>query len=132
RRCRCTGAGPGSCRWCPVSTACWTAGMRGAREWRRGDRMQTWMIGNTSVTRVEEQVGPNDLPAGAFLPDLTREKFEPHLPWLAPVHYNPATDKLITSNHSWLIRTDRHTILLDSCAGNHKNRPWLPRFHQLN
>jgi len=23
------------------------------------------------------------------------------------------------------------TILLDSCAGNHKERPWLPRFHQL-
>jgi aryl-alcohol dehydrogenase-like predicted oxidoreductase len=24
---------------------------------------------------------------------------------------------------SWLIRTDRHTILLDCCVGNHKNRP---------
>ena len=94
--------------------------------------MQTWMIGNTSVTRIEEQVGPNDLPAGAFLPGLVREKLEPHLPWLVPVHYDPATDKLITSNHSWLIRTERHTILLDCCAGNHKNRPWLPRFHQLN
>src|SRR3954469_13337376 len=94
--------------------------------------MQTWMIGNTSVTRIEEQVGPNDSPAGAFLPDLVRERVVPHLPWLVPVHYDPATDKLITSNHSWLIRTDRHTILLDSCAGNHKNRPWLPRFHQLN
>jgi glyoxylase-like metal-dependent hydrolase (beta-lactamase superfamily II) len=94
--------------------------------------MQTWMIGNTQVTRIEEQVGPNDLPAGSFLPDLVRERFEKHLPWLVPVHYNPEGDKLITSNHSWLIRTDRHTILLDSCAGNHKNRPWLPRFHQLN
>jgi glyoxylase-like metal-dependent hydrolase (beta-lactamase superfamily II) len=94
--------------------------------------MQTWKIGNTSVTRIEEQVGPNDLPAGAFLPGLVRERFERHLPWLVPVHYIPATDKLITSNHSWLIRTGRHTILLDSCAGNHKERPWLPRFHQLN
>jgi glyoxylase-like metal-dependent hydrolase (beta-lactamase superfamily II) len=94
--------------------------------------MQTWMIGNTEVTRIEEQVGPNDLPAGSFLPDLVRERFDKHVPWLAPVHYNPDGDKLITSNHSWLIRTDRHTILLDCCAGNHKNRPWLPRFHQLN
>jgi glyoxylase-like metal-dependent hydrolase (beta-lactamase superfamily II) len=94
--------------------------------------MQTWMIGNTAVTRIEEQVGPNDLPAGAFLPGLVRERFDRHLPWLVPVHYIPGTDKLITSNHSWLIRTGRHTILLDSCAGNHKERPWLPRFHQLN
>jgi hypothetical protein len=46
-----------------------------------------------------------------------------------PVSTSPKTDKLITSNHSWLIRTGRHTILLDSCAGNHKERPWLPRFH---
>jgi glyoxylase-like metal-dependent hydrolase (beta-lactamase superfamily II) len=94
--------------------------------------MLTWMIGNTSVTRIEEQVGPNDLPAGAFLPGMVRERFERHLPWLVPVHYIPETDKLITSNHSWLIRTGRHTILLDSCAGNHKERPWLPRFHQLD
>jgi glyoxylase-like metal-dependent hydrolase (beta-lactamase superfamily II) len=32
--------------------------------------MQTWMIGNTSVTRIEEQVGPNDMPAARVLPDL--------------------------------------------------------------
>ncbi|MEX0870238.1 MAG: MBL fold metallo-hydrolase [Aquisalimonadaceae bacterium] len=30
------------------------------------------------------------------------------------------------------MRTGQHTILLDSCAGNHKERPWLPRFHHLN
>jgi glyoxylase-like metal-dependent hydrolase (beta-lactamase superfamily II) len=54
-----------------------------------------------------------------------------HAPWMVPVHYDPAEDKLITSNHSWLIRTGQHTILLDSCAGNLKERPWLPRFHQL-
>ena len=41
--------------------------------------MQSWKIGNISVTRIEEQVGPNDLPAGAFLPDLVRERFERHL-----------------------------------------------------
>jgi glyoxylase-like metal-dependent hydrolase (beta-lactamase superfamily II) len=61
-----------------------------------------------------------------------RERFERHLPWLAPTHYDPGPDKLITSNHSWLIRTGTHTILLDSCAGNHKERPWLPRFHHLD
>jgi glyoxylase-like metal-dependent hydrolase (beta-lactamase superfamily II) len=39
---------------------------------------------------------------------------------------------LITSVHSWLIRTPHHTILLDACAGNHKPRQWWPRFHNLN
>jgi glyoxylase-like metal-dependent hydrolase (beta-lactamase superfamily II) len=94
--------------------------------------MQTWNVGRVTVTRIEEQVGPNDSPAGSFLPGLVRERFEAHYPWMVPTHYDPASDKLITSNHSWLIRTGRHTILLDSCAGNHKERPWLPRFHQLD
>jgi glyoxylase-like metal-dependent hydrolase (beta-lactamase superfamily II) len=94
--------------------------------------MQTWTVGTSTVTRIEEQIGPNDSPAGSFLPKLDRARFEAHYPWLVPTHYDPATDKLITSNHSWLIRTGRHTILLDSCAGNHKERPWLPRFHHLD
>src|SRR5262245_12526418 len=55
-----------------------------------------------------------------------------HLDWLVPHHYSPGHDRLITSIHSWLIRTDRHTILLDSCAGNHKDRPGFSRFHQLD
>ncbi|PXW25761.1 MBL fold metallo-hydrolase [Paraburkholderia caballeronis] len=94
--------------------------------------MQTWLIGTTTVTRIEEQIGPNDTPAGSFLPALDRERFAQHFPWMVPTHYDPVNDKLITSNHSWLIRTGTHTILLDSCAGNHKERPWLPRFHQLD
>jgi glyoxylase-like metal-dependent hydrolase (beta-lactamase superfamily II) len=94
--------------------------------------MQTWTIGRTTVTRIEEQVGPNDTPLESFLSGVVRERFDRHLSWMVPRHFDPAIDKLITSNHSWLIRTDRHTILLDSCAGNHKERPWLPRFHQLN
>ena len=94
--------------------------------------MQTWTLGGTTVTRIEEQVGPNDSTAEQFLAGLVRERFAAHLPWMAPTHYDPASDKLITSNHSWLIRTGRHTILLDSCAGNHKPRPWLPRFHMLD
>src|SRR4051794_37698432 len=102
---------PGSCRWRPASTRRWTMSMRCAgaarRDRRAGADMLTWMIGNTSVTRIEEQVGPNDLPAGAFLPGLVRERFERHFPWLVPTHYIPETDKLITSNHSWLIRTGR-------------------------
>jgi len=92
--------------------------------------MQTWTIGGATVTRIEEQVGPNDVVAGEFLPGLARERFEKHLSWMVPVHYNPARDRLITSNHSWLIRIGGRTILLDTCAGNHKERPWLPRFHR--
>jgi glyoxylase-like metal-dependent hydrolase (beta-lactamase superfamily II) len=93
---------------------------------------QTWTIGGTAVTRIEEQVGPNDVVAGQFLSGLVRERFEKHLPWMVPTHYDPARDRLITSCHSWVIRGRGRTILLDTCGGNHKDRPWLPRFHQQN
>ena len=94
--------------------------------------IQTWTIGGAAVTRIEEQVGPNDIVAGDFLVDLVRERFEKHLSWMVPTHYDPARDRLITSCHSWLIRIDGRTILVDTCGGNHKERPWLPRFHQQN
>jgi len=94
--------------------------------------MQTWTIGSSTVTRIGEQIGPSDFVAASFLPQLVRDRFEPHLSWLVPTHYDPARDRLITSNHAWLVRTGRHTILIDSCAGNHKERPWMPRFHQLD
>jgi len=90
----------------------------------------TWTIGAVSVTRVEEQIGFASFPPEQYLAGFERELLQRHLPWLVPHHYSPEHDRLVTSVHSWLIRTDRHTILLDSCGGNHKERPGLARFHQ--
>jgi glyoxylase-like metal-dependent hydrolase (beta-lactamase superfamily II) len=92
----------------------------------------TWTIGNVTVTRIEEQLGFASRPPEQYLDGFDREMLARHLDWLVPHHYSPADDRLISSIHSWLIRTGRHTILLDSCAGNHKNRPGFSRFHQLD
>jgi glyoxylase-like metal-dependent hydrolase (beta-lactamase superfamily II) len=91
----------------------------------------TWTIGDVTVTRIEEQLGFASLLPEQYLDGFERETLARHLDWLVPNHYSPEHDRLITSIHSWLIRTSRHTILLDSCAGNHKNRPGFPRLHQL-
>jgi Metallo-beta-lactamase superfamily len=92
----------------------------------------TWTIGKVTVTRIEEQLGFASRSPEQYLDGFDRETLAQHLDWLVPHHYSPDHDRLITSIHSWLIRTDRHTILLDSCAGNHKNRPGFSRFHQLD
>lgn len=94
--------------------------------------MATWTIGDVTVTRIEEQLGFASRPPEQYLDGFDRELLARHLDWLVPNHYSPKDDRLITSIHSWLIRTGRHTILLDSCAGNHKNRPGFSRFHQLD
>ena len=94
--------------------------------------MNTWTVGSVSITRIEEQLGPGGRPVNQFLVGFEREVFNRHLDWMVPNHYAPELDRLISSMHSWLIRTERQVILVDSCCGNHKERAWMPRFHQLN
>jgi glyoxylase-like metal-dependent hydrolase (beta-lactamase superfamily II) len=95
-------------------------------------KLPTWTIGNVTITRIEEQCGFGTPTPEEYLAGFERETLAQHLDWLVPDHYSRERDRLITSIHSWLIRTPHHTILLDTCAGNHKNRPGQPRFHQLN
>jgi glyoxylase-like metal-dependent hydrolase (beta-lactamase superfamily II) len=44
---------------------------------------------------------------------------------------DPATGHLVFSFHSFVIRTGHHTILIDTCLGNDKERPTRPQFHRL-
>lgn len=94
--------------------------------------MQTWQIGSVSVTRIEEQIGLASFLPERYLDGFDRSLLAQHFDWLVPNHYSPGHDRLVTSIHSWLIRDGRRTILLDCCAGNHKDRPGLARFHQLD
>jgi glyoxylase-like metal-dependent hydrolase (beta-lactamase superfamily II) len=91
-----------------------------------------WKIGAVTVTRIEEQLGPTAVAPEKYFRGYEPEVMQRHLSWLVPNHYLPDRDRVVSSVHSWLIRTPRHTILLDCCAGNHKPRPWTPRFDQLN
>lgn len=94
--------------------------------------MQQWTIGSARITRIEEQLGPGSFPPHQYFTGFDRAVLERNLDWLVPHHYVPAQDALITSVHSWLVQTRHHTILVDSCSGNHKDRHWWPRFHQLD
>ena len=71
----------------------------------------------------------NAFPPAFLLPDWDPEILKEHNDWLLPRHYHARTDRFITSLHSWVIRTKHHTILVDTCAGNHKERPHSPLFH---
>lgn len=94
--------------------------------------MATWSIGAARITRIEEQLGFASFAPEDYFTGFERAVLEQHLSWLVPDHYLPAQDRLVTSVHSWLVRTAYHTILIDCCSGNHKERPGFPRFHQLD
>jgi glyoxylase-like metal-dependent hydrolase (beta-lactamase superfamily II) len=93
--------------------------------------MQDRHIGDVRVTRIEEQMGPG-FPAKDFFPEFDADTFAAEGHWLAPSYYQPESGRLMTSIHSWLLRTGKHTILVDACSGNHKPRPGMPRFDMLN
>lgn len=95
--------------------------------------MLSFKIGDVRVTRVEEQYGPT-LPLNALLPSADLSQLE-HLGDRREQFYEPASACVYASMHSWLVQTPQHTILVDTCNGNHKERamegfggldlPWL-------
>ncbi|MBP2299765.1 MBL fold metallo-hydrolase [Azospirillum picis] len=91
----------------------------------------THHVGTVSVTRVTEQCGPGFAPEFLF-PDWDPAVLAAHHDLMIPHCYDAEERRFIASIHSWVIRTRHHTILVDGCAGNHKWRPDLPRFHQLD
>jgi hypothetical protein len=93
--------------------------------------MQDRHIGDVRVTRIEEQMGPG-FPAKDFFPEFDADTFAAEGHWLAPSYYQPESGRLMSSIHSWLLRTGKYTILVDACSGNHKPRPGMPRFDMLN
>ena len=86
-------------------------------------------IGDTVITRIEESIRTSFTPQVLF-PSFDPEAVERHRHWLVPDHFDATEGKFRTSVHSFLVRTPRHVVLIDTCGGNHKNRPYLPRFHQ--
>lgn len=88
-------------------------------------------LGDITIHRVVEQEAPIFV-ALEFFPTLTRELLDENLSWLAPTYIDPATEKLILCVQSYLVKTGRHTILVDSCVGNHKPRPGRPMWNMMS
>lgn len=89
------------------------------------------LIGDVRVTRVEEEVRPSFQPRDWFL-DYNQDELAAHLDWLAPNFFSTESGRVISSVHTWVLRTPARTILVDTCTGNHKDRPDWPLFHMLD
>lgn len=85
-------------------------------------------VGDLTIHRVVEQEEPL-FDALEFFPGLTRETLDENRAWLEPEALDPATGKVRLCVQSYVVRTPRHTILVDSCVGNGKERPGRPFWH---
>lgn len=78
-------------------------------------------LGDILINRIVESERPDFEPL-VFFPETTAEHWERHRPWLQPWCLDPASGNLILPIQSYLVRTRRHTILVDTCVGDHKQR----------
>jgi glyoxylase-like metal-dependent hydrolase (beta-lactamase superfamily II) len=88
--------------------------------------MDRLTVGEATLFRVEEMVDTSFTGRG-FFPAFDPEVLRPHLDWLVPRYYIAERDALVFSMHSWVVKTGRHTVVIDTCVGNDKDR--MPRAH---
>ena len=93
--------------------------------------MSRWMIGDIAVDRVQEIEGALFRPQDVF-PDFDPEVLEAHGGDLIPLHYSPQLGLVLGTIQSYVIRSGRYNILVDTCCGNDKQRPNEPPFHDLH
>jgi len=87
-------------------------------------------LGDIAIDRIVEQEGPF-FDALSFFPTLTPALLAENRGWLEPRYLEPGTGKLVLCIQSYLVRTRRRTILIDTCVGNHKPRPARPFWNNL-
>lgn len=96
--------------------------------------MSSLMLGDIRVDRIVDWDGPF-LTAPQMFPDATREALEPHLDWLAPDALSADELRLQLPVQSYLVRSARHTLLIDTCIGCRKShevfRGWGARSDEV-
>ncbi len=86
-------------------------------------------VGDLNIHRIIEQE-TTFFPALELLPQLTPELLAQNKDWMRKEGAIDENDVLILCFQSYVVRTPHHTILIDSCIGNDKQRPARPKWHQ--
>jgi Metallo-beta-lactamase superfamily len=100
--------------WCKVSLMTTTA--------------PTIQLGEVTITPVVE-IGRSSFPTTSMLPDSTPEAIAAHHAWLKPSFFDDATGDLASRIQTFIVRTPEHTVLIDTCVGNDKDREGNPLWH---
>jgi len=87
-------------------------------------------VGDVTIQPIVEQEGAF-FDALKFFPSLTSSLLEENRHWMEPVYLEAGGTRFFLRVQSFLVRTRHHTILVDTCVGNHKPRPALPFWDQF-
>ncbi|WP_137177250.1 MBL fold metallo-hydrolase [Roseomonas sp. AR75] len=90
----------------------------------------TFQLGDVTIHRLVESepaAGLRDILA--FFPNLTPELLAESRHWLCPDALDEK-DRIKLCMQSFVVQTPHHTVLVDSCLGNDKDRPAHPNWHR--
>jgi glyoxylase-like metal-dependent hydrolase (beta-lactamase superfamily II) len=98
--------------------------------------MKKLSIGDVTITSVIERDGPWRTPQEMF-PAYDPIIGKRHLAELDSEVFDPASGKMVITYQTYIVRTPRHTVLIDTCTGEDKGyplpmdfpkQPWLDGF----
>jgi glyoxylase-like metal-dependent hydrolase (beta-lactamase superfamily II) len=89
--------------------------------------MNRWKIGSLLIERLVESENA-DIDPAYFFPETALKDWAPHRELLQPHAMVPETGRLIFPIQSYLVRTGRHNILIDTGVGDNKQRE-RPHWH---
>ena len=98
--------------------------------------MKKLAIGDVTITSIIERDGPWRRPEDMF-PAYDPAIGKRHLAELDPEVFDPASGRMVITYQTFVVRTPKHTILVDTCTGEDKGypppmdfpkQPWLDGF----
>ncbi len=94
-------------------------------------RNPTFHVGKLQITKLHE-LDLNDFHATELLPDLHPDELAKYTERSEDRTFDPQTDKVAMSVHTWVVRWDNKILLIDTGAGNEKSRPTLKTLDHLH
>ena len=89
---------------------------------RGKQNMKQIRIGDITIDAVIEREGPWRRPQD-FFPAYDEAVFKRHLPSMEPEVFDQASGMMVITYQTFVVRTPRHTILVDTCTGEDKGHP---------
>lgn len=98
--------------------------------------MKTLQIGDVTITAIVEREGPWRRPADMF-PAYDHEIGREHLKTIEPETFDTASGLMCITYQTFVVRTPKHLVLVDTCTGQDKGHPapfdfdttpWLDNF----
>jgi glyoxylase-like metal-dependent hydrolase (beta-lactamase superfamily II) len=83
--------------------------------------MHTLTLGEVSISRIVE-IGRSAFPTTQMLPESDAGRIVQHHRWIKPHFFDDVTGDMGSRIQTWIVRTPRHTVLIDTGVGNDKIR----------